>query len=164
MPAERGCSSQESFPFTWRLRLSPAWGRLSILVPAVLAAGAPDEAAFMSDEAMESVPGLKPIQYTAKHYALYLDKMVEKAKELNGGRTGCTEGSVCSCCSTLSFMNVFKPIGTLFFLSPTPSQGWVLENKLSFFFQRIHSRTGHPTGWSCVCGPWLQPSSSSCPF
>ncbi|TNN03992.1 hypothetical protein fugu_001021 [Takifugu bimaculatus] len=50
---------------------------------AVLAAGAPDEAAFMSDEAMESIPGLKPIQYTAKHYALYLDRMIEKAKNLN---------------------------------------------------------------------------------
>lgn len=39
----------------------------------------------MSDEAMESVPGLKPIQYTAKHYALYLDKMVERTEKLNKG-------------------------------------------------------------------------------
>ncbi|XP_034049870.1 uncharacterized protein zgc:112496 [Thalassophryne amazonica] len=52
---------------------------------AVLAAGAPEEAAFMSDEAMESVPGLKPIQYTAKHYALYLEQMVERTKQLNKG-------------------------------------------------------------------------------
>ncbi|XP_047465244.1 uncharacterized protein zgc:112496 [Mugil cephalus] len=50
---------------------------------AVLAAGAPEQAAFMSDEAMESVPGLKPIQYTAKHYALYLDKMTERTEKLN---------------------------------------------------------------------------------
>ncbi|XP_053269898.1 uncharacterized protein zgc:112496 [Pleuronectes platessa] len=50
---------------------------------AVLAAGAPEQTAFMSDEAMESVPGLKPIQYTAKHYALYLGKMVERTKKLN---------------------------------------------------------------------------------
>ncbi|KAL6095183.1 uncharacterized protein ACO6RY_16435 [Pungitius sinensis] len=50
---------------------------------AVLAAGAPEEAAFMSDEAMESVPGLKPVQYTAKHYALYLGKMVERTETLN---------------------------------------------------------------------------------
>ncbi|XP_076616184.1 uncharacterized protein LOC143339067 [Chaetodon auriga] len=50
---------------------------------AVLAAGAPDQTAFMSDEAMESVPGLKPIQYTAKHYVLFLGKMVEKAEKLN---------------------------------------------------------------------------------
>ncbi|XP_023143512.2 uncharacterized protein zgc:112496 [Amphiprion ocellaris] len=50
---------------------------------AVLAAGAPEQTAFMSDEAMESVPGLKPIQYTAKHYALYLDKMVERTGKLN---------------------------------------------------------------------------------
>ncbi|KAG7226332.1 hypothetical protein INR49_013743, partial [Caranx melampygus] len=49
----------------------------------VLAAGAPEQTAFMSDEAMESVPGLKPIQYTAKHYALYLSKMVERTEQLN---------------------------------------------------------------------------------
>lgn len=49
----------------------------------------------MSDEAMESVPGLQPIQYTAKHYALYLDKMVEKAKELSRGNTGRREASAC---------------------------------------------------------------------
>lgn len=54
-------------------------------IPAVLAAGAPEQAAFMSDEAMESVPGLTPIQYTAKHYALYLGKMVERTKKLNKG-------------------------------------------------------------------------------
>ncbi|XP_041829975.1 uncharacterized protein zgc:112496 isoform X2 [Melanotaenia boesemani] len=50
---------------------------------AVLAAGAPELAAFMSDEAMESVPGLKPIQYTTKHYALYLDKMTARSEKLN---------------------------------------------------------------------------------
>ncbi|KAM6897581.1 uncharacterized protein FYW49_018878 [Xenentodon cancila] len=50
---------------------------------AVLAAGAPEQTAFMSDEAMESIPGLKPIQYTAKHYALYLDKMTERSAKLN---------------------------------------------------------------------------------
>lgn len=50
---------------------------------AVLAAGAPESAAFMSDEAMESVPGLKPIQYTAKHYALYLQKMAAQSAKLN---------------------------------------------------------------------------------
>lgn len=50
---------------------------------AVLAAGAPEQAAFMSDEAMESVPGLKPIQYTVKHYTLYLTKMLEQTEKLN---------------------------------------------------------------------------------
>lgn len=30
--------------------------------------------------------------------------------------------------------------------------------------QRILSRTGRPTGWSCVCGPWLQSNSSSSHF
>lgn len=50
---------------------------------AVLAAGAPEEAAFMSDEAMESIPGLIPIQYTTKHYILYLNKMLEQTEKLN---------------------------------------------------------------------------------
>ncbi|CAL1599230.1 unnamed protein product [Knipowitschia caucasica] len=50
---------------------------------AVLAAGAPEQAAFMSDEAMESVPGLMPIKYTAKHYILYLTKMLEQTAKLN---------------------------------------------------------------------------------
>lgn len=56
---------------------------MSVFVPAVLAAGAPEVAAFMSDEAMESIPGLKPIQYTAKHYALYLQKMAAQSAKLN---------------------------------------------------------------------------------
>lgn len=50
---------------------------------AVLAAGAPERAAFMADEAVESVPGLRPIQYTAKHYALYLSKIAERTITLN---------------------------------------------------------------------------------
>lgn len=31
-------------------------------------------------------------------------------------------------------------------------------------FQRIHGRTGRPTGWSCVCGPSPQLHSSSSHF
>ncbi|XP_010887145.2 uncharacterized protein zgc:112496 isoform X2 [Esox lucius] len=50
---------------------------------AVLAAGAPEQVAFMADEAVESIPGLRPIQYTAKHYALYLNKMVLHTQTLN---------------------------------------------------------------------------------
>ncbi|XP_078415190.1 uncharacterized protein LOC144691047 [Cetorhinus maximus] len=50
---------------------------------AVLVAGAPQEAAFMADEAVESIPGLVPIKYTLKHYILYLDKVRECAKQLN---------------------------------------------------------------------------------
>lgn len=61
------------------------WGLTALFIPAVLAAGAPEQTAFMSDEAMESVPGLKPIQYTAKHYTLYLGKMVERTEKLNKG-------------------------------------------------------------------------------
>ncbi|KAL0984337.1 hypothetical protein UPYG_G00140190 [Umbra pygmaea] len=50
---------------------------------AVLAAGAPELAAFMADEAVESIPGLRPIQYTAKHYALYQKKIVLQTQTLN---------------------------------------------------------------------------------
>ncbi|KAM4025981.1 uncharacterized protein ACNLHF_026389 isoform 1-T3 [Anomaloglossus baeobatrachus] len=50
---------------------------------AVLAAGAPDVAAFMADEAVESAPGLTPIQYTAKHYLRYLEALQLKAEALN---------------------------------------------------------------------------------
>lgn len=64
------------------------------LVAAVLAAGAPEQSAFMSDEAMESVPGLKPIQYTAKHYDLYLDAMMQKTQQLNEGEAALTHCSV----------------------------------------------------------------------
>ena len=59
------------------------------MFPAVLAAGAPEEAAFMADEAVESVPGLGPIQYAAKHYALYLSKVTERTKALNKGEVTC---------------------------------------------------------------------------
>ncbi|KAJ8399820.1 hypothetical protein AAFF_G00405500 [Aldrovandia affinis] len=50
---------------------------------AVLAAGAPEQAAFMADEAVESIPSLKPIQYTAKHYSLYLQRVEERTQALN---------------------------------------------------------------------------------
>uniref|UniRef100_A0A8C7VP13 Uncharacterized protein n=1 Tax=Oncorhynchus mykiss TaxID=8022 RepID=A0A8C7VP13_ONCMY len=49
-------------------------GSLKALGPdtasAVLAPGAPEQAAFMANKAVESVPGLRPFQYTARHYAL----------------------------------------------------------------------------------------------
>ncbi|KAI4898070.1 hypothetical protein NFI96_018067, partial [Prochilodus magdalenae] len=50
---------------------------------AVLAAGAPSEAAFMADEAVESIADLRPVQYTAKHYSLFLQKILHKTKQLN---------------------------------------------------------------------------------
>lgn len=52
---------------------------------AVLAAGAPEQAAFMADEAVESIPSLKPIQYTVKHYSLYLQRVKERTQALNKG-------------------------------------------------------------------------------
>ncbi|KAH0631808.1 hypothetical protein JD844_019635 [Phrynosoma platyrhinos] len=54
---------------------------------AILAAGAPEAAAFMADEVMESIPGLSPVQYTLKHYLLYLDRIQSCATKLNKADT-----------------------------------------------------------------------------
>ncbi|XP_041431807.1 uncharacterized protein LOC121397877 [Xenopus laevis] len=50
---------------------------------AVLAAGAPELTAFMADEAVESIPGLTPVQYTLKHYLRYLEELQRKAAALS---------------------------------------------------------------------------------
>ncbi|KAM9098748.1 uncharacterized protein LOC105749541 isoform X1 [Sarcophilus harrisii] len=50
---------------------------------AILTAGAPETTAFMADEAVAAVPGLPRLQYTLKHYILYLDKIRACAKRLN---------------------------------------------------------------------------------
>nr|XP_020032069.1 uncharacterized protein LOC109694499 isoform X2 [Castor canadensis] len=50
---------------------------------AVLAVGAPEVAAFMSDEAVAGVPGLPALQYTLKHYLLYLSQVRERAAALS---------------------------------------------------------------------------------
>uniref|UniRef100_A0A4X1SS27 Uncharacterized protein n=1 Tax=Sus scrofa TaxID=9823 RepID=A0A4X1SS27_PIG len=52
---------------------------------AVLAAGAPEVAAFMSEEAVAAVPGLPALQYTLKHYLLYLSRVQERATALSHG-------------------------------------------------------------------------------
>ncbi|KAM5198261.1 uncharacterized protein RBU33_013712 isoform 1-T1 [Hipposideros larvatus] len=52
---------------------------------AVLAVGAPEVAAFMSDEAVAAVPGLPALKYTLKHYLLYLDQVQERARALSRG-------------------------------------------------------------------------------
>ncbi|XP_014648855.1 PREDICTED: uncharacterized protein LOC101402042 [Ceratotherium simum simum] len=54
---------------------------------AVLAAGVPEEAAFMSHEAVAAVPGLLALQYTLKHYMLYLGRGRECATALSRGST-----------------------------------------------------------------------------
>ncbi|XP_047637026.1 uncharacterized protein LOC125127679 isoform X2 [Phacochoerus africanus] len=51
----------------------------------VLAAGAPELAAFMSEEAVAAVPGLPALQYTLKHYLLYLSRVQERATALSHG-------------------------------------------------------------------------------
>ncbi|KAB1251920.1 hypothetical protein Cadr_000030898 [Camelus dromedarius] len=53
---------------------------------AILAAGAPEVAAFMSEEAVAAVPGLPALQYTLKHYLLYLCRVQERATALSRGR------------------------------------------------------------------------------
>ncbi|XP_053327869.1 uncharacterized protein LOC128502159 [Spea bombifrons] len=50
---------------------------------AVLAAGAPELTAFMADEAVESIPGLSPVQYTLKHYLRFLELLRQKAEALS---------------------------------------------------------------------------------
>ncbi|XP_058271430.1 uncharacterized protein zgc:112496 isoform X2 [Hemibagrus wyckioides] len=50
---------------------------------AVLAAGAPGEVAFMADEVVESIAELRPVQYTAKHFSLFLEKILHKTHQLN---------------------------------------------------------------------------------
>uniref|UniRef100_A0A8C5SXD8 Uncharacterized protein n=1 Tax=Laticauda laticaudata TaxID=8630 RepID=A0A8C5SXD8_LATLA len=54
---------------------------------AILAAGAPEIAAFMADEVMEILPGLGPLQYTLKYYLLYMDKIQSCVKKLNKDNT-----------------------------------------------------------------------------
>ncbi|XP_066545136.1 uncharacterized protein LOC136712442 [Amia ocellicauda] len=78
---------------------------------AVLAAGAPDQAAFMADEAVEGIPGLTPIQYTAKHYAAYLQKVSERAQTLNkaDSRQDWTPHSVELCLWTWAVAGKLQP-------------------------------------------------------
>ncbi|XP_057603895.1 uncharacterized protein LOC130860096 [Hippopotamus amphibius kiboko] len=52
---------------------------------AVLAARAPEVAAFMSEEAVAAVPGLPALRYTLKHYLLYLGLVQERATALSQG-------------------------------------------------------------------------------
>jgi len=52
---------------------------------AVLAAGAPEHAAFMADESMLALPGLKPLAYTLGFYNQYMDHVKGIVKQLNKG-------------------------------------------------------------------------------
>ncbi|XP_061191562.1 uncharacterized protein LOC133199710 [Saccostrea echinata] len=52
---------------------------------AVLAAGAPEQAAFMADESMQALPGLQPLQYTLGFYLQYMDKIKHLMKILQKG-------------------------------------------------------------------------------
>ncbi|KAL3876088.1 hypothetical protein ACJMK2_033969 [Sinanodonta woodiana] len=50
---------------------------------AVLAAGAPEHAAFMADESMMALPGLQPISYNLKFYLMYMDQVKAIVRKLN---------------------------------------------------------------------------------
>lgn len=97
---------------------------IKLSLSAMLAAGAPGEVAFMADEAVESIAELRPVEYTAKHYALFLQKMLHKSSQLNKGKTH------------------VKPkyflIGSYYIIY--------------FLSQWTASRTGLLTGWSSVYG------------
>ncbi|OWF45482.1 hypothetical protein KP79_PYT06269 [Mizuhopecten yessoensis] len=55
---------------------------------AVLAAGAPDKAAFMADESMLAIPELAPLQYTLPFYNQYMDYVTTITKKLNKDQEG----------------------------------------------------------------------------
>ncbi|XP_006816334.1 uncharacterized protein LOC100371869 [Saccoglossus kowalevskii] len=50
---------------------------------AVLAAGAPDQAAFMADESMLAFPELTPLEYTLKQYMRYIEVVNKIVKRLH---------------------------------------------------------------------------------
>ncbi|XP_052262992.1 uncharacterized protein LOC127866488 isoform X2 [Dreissena polymorpha] len=50
---------------------------------AVLAAGSPQNAAFMADECLLAFPGLQPIKYDLPFYMAYIDKVKPICKQLN---------------------------------------------------------------------------------
>ncbi|XP_073687361.1 uncharacterized protein [Garra rufa] len=78
---------------------------------AVLAAGAPDEVAFMADEAVESIAELRPVEYTAKHYALFLQKILNKTSQLNkaDGQQDWTPHKVEQCLWAWAVANQIQP-------------------------------------------------------
>ncbi|ROI16435.1 hypothetical protein DPX16_4469 [Anabarilius grahami] len=78
---------------------------------AVLAAGAPGEVAFMADEAVESIAELRPVEYTAKHYALFLQKMLHKSSQLNkvDGQQDWTPHRVEQCLWAWAVANQIQP-------------------------------------------------------
>ncbi|KAF9914576.1 hypothetical protein BX616_008005 [Lobosporangium transversale] len=49
---------------------------------AILCAGAPEKVPFMTDETMDSVPGLGTIVYTIPYYIKFANKVIEKATQL----------------------------------------------------------------------------------
>uniref|UniRef100_A0A673G3K6 Uncharacterized LOC107717841 n=1 Tax=Sinocyclocheilus rhinocerous TaxID=307959 RepID=A0A673G3K6_9TELE len=78
---------------------------------AVLVAGAPGEVAFMADEAVESIAELRPVEYTAKHYALFLQKILNKTSQLNtvDGQQNWTPHRVEQCLWAWAVANQIQP-------------------------------------------------------
>lgn len=96
----------------------------------------------MSDEAMESVPGLKPIQYTAKHYSLYLDKIIERTDALNKGG----EIKICSINfdSWSSMYNYLNPSHWTYHCLPlVDSTEWCWKEAEILFVTTDHGQKSH---------------------
>lgn len=93
------------------MELSTLKGMGPATASAVLAAGAGDQAAFMADESVESIAELRPVQYTAKHYLLYLDYITQKTKHLNSvdSQSDWTPHRVEICLWTWTIANRLQP-------------------------------------------------------
>ncbi|XP_023413083.1 uncharacterized protein LOC104846626 [Loxodonta africana] len=80
---------------------------------AVLAAGAPEAADFMSHEAVARVSGLPAQQYILQHYRLYLGQMQDHAKALSQG-----EGTSVGRRASRAPVGVSRGQGWLAFMGP----------------------------------------------
>lgn len=69
----------------WQPHVEVGLSAVHLLPAAVLAARALEVAASMSEKAVAAVPGLPALQYTLKHYLLYLGRVQERATALSQG-------------------------------------------------------------------------------
>ena len=58
------------------------------VILAVLAAGAPESAAFMADESLKALPGAYPTDYSMKSYTSYNQRVLDCVQKLNNAGTG----------------------------------------------------------------------------
>lgn len=72
---------QDAYIHTFRKQSSKLF-RIGLFA-AILAAGAPEHAAFMADESMAALPGLQPIKYDLPFYKDYMKQVSTLMKQLN---------------------------------------------------------------------------------